>query len=128
MDAPEDGSMKRTKVVFEHDSDPDFSWLEQDHYNPRHSSYTPVYRTKEDMDAERNPIDGDYYRDPQNHVALCMLVYEMDEDNEDWVLVDSLGSIDFMADEDNWTTGTFYRLDAIPERCDYQRELAKEHF
>jgi hypothetical protein len=117
---------QRIKVVFEYDNDPDFSWLEQDHYNPNHPDYSPVWRTKEDMEAGRNPIDGEWYRNPENHVALSMLVFTMEENDEDWQLVDSLGGIDFLADSDEWQTGTLYSLDAIPEG--YLRELASEAF
>ena|SRR5215469_6764426 len=83
-------------VVFEYDPDPDFSWLEQDCFA--------------DID----------YRDPSNHVALETLAY--DEDGE---MVDSLGNSDFLRHEDNWGTGTFYRLSAIPEAWTHQREIAR---
>lgn len=114
----------RKKIVFDHDTDPDFSWLEQDHYNPRNPEYEPVYRTKEDMDAGKEPLDGDWYRNPDNHVALSMLVYEMGEADEDWQVVDSLGGIDFLNDSDDWATGTFYHINALPEG--YLRNLARE--
>jgi hypothetical protein len=114
----------RRKIVFEHDTDPDFSWLEQDHYNPRNPGYEPIYRTKEDMDAQRAPLDGDWYRDPENHVTLSMLVLEMKEEEEEWQVVDSLGGIDFLADSDDWATGTFYHVNALPKG--YLRDLAKD--
>ena len=114
----------RRKVVFEHDDDPDLSWLEQDHYNPHKPGYEPIYRTQADMKSGRNPIDGDWYRDPENHVTLSMLVYEMDESDEDWRLVDSLGGIDFLADSDDWQTGTFHHVSALPKG--YLRDLAKD--
>ena len=59
---------------------------------------------------------------PADHVQLTMLVYGNDDDE----LTDSLGCIDFLKAEDNWTTGTFGCVRAIPERCDYQRTLARE--
>lgn len=118
------GNAPRVKVIFEHDTDPDFSWLEQDMYNPQSPEYSPVYRTKEDMDAGKSPMDGDWYRNPENHVSLSMLVYKMDEGDEDWQLVDSLGNIDFLADSDDWATGTFYHISALPEG--YLRDLAKD--
>lgn len=116
----------RTKIVFEHDSDADFSWLEQDHYNPSHPSYEPTYPSKEVMDAGGKPHDPEYYRNPENHVALSMLVYRMTDEDEDWQLVDSLHGIDFLFACDDWTTGTFYSVDSIPERFSYQKELVAE--
>lgn len=107
-------------VVFEHDQEPDYSWLDQDHYKT-----DPVYRTKADMDAGREPLDPEWFTDPDNHVALEMLVYAH-PDTDDEEIVDSLGNIDFLADEGNWCTGTFYRVSDIPARCTYQRELARE--
>lgn len=116
--------MIRRKIVFDHDSDADFSWLKQDHYKPGHKDYSPLYRTKADMDAGRNPIDPDWYCNPENHVALGMLVYEMGDDDQDWECVDSLGSIDFLADSSEWTIGTFYNVGGLPEG--YLRDLARE--
>jgi hypothetical protein len=114
--------MARTRaIVFEHDTDPDFSWLEQDHYNPSHASYDPIYPTRAEMKARRNAYDGDWYRNPDNHVALAMVAY--DRHNE---VTDSLGSIDFLADGDDWTTGTFYYVSDIPRACRYLRSLARE--
>src|SRR5262245_58513831 len=103
-------------IVIEHDLDPDFSWLEQDCYNPRSPEYDPVYPTKEDCDAKVNAYDGDWYRDPENHVALSMVA--CDEDGE---IIDSLGGIDFLADSDDWKIGTVYRL-ATLDSCPYLRE------
>jgi len=118
--------MTRYKIVFDHDQEPDFSWLEQDHYNPNHPSYDPAYRSKAEMDAGCPPIDGNWYRDPENHVALAMVVYAFDDTADDWDVIDSLGGIDFLADSDDWTTGTFYRVEDIPARCAYLRELATD--
>ena len=112
----------RRKVVVEYDPDPDFSWLEQDCFDPSHPSYQPCYRTEADI--PHNPVDGEWYRNPENHVALWMCVYEMGPDDEDWRCVDSLGGIDFFADSNEWATGTFYRLSQLPEG--YLRELARD--
>lgn len=119
-------------VVFDEDQDPDFSWLEQSHYQPGSKDYSPVYRTRADMRAERNPIED--YANPETHIALQMVVYRGDPYGDvsrgvalprDFVL-DSLGGIDFLRDEDNWTTGTFCYVNDIPKRCRYQRTLARE--
>lgn len=110
----------RRKVVFEHDSDPDFSWLEQDCFKSE-----PTYRTRADMKAKRNPISAEWYANPDNHVALSMLVYELTPDAEDWTLVDSLGNIDFFADGNDWKTGTFYHLREL-NGCPYLKSLAKD--
>ena len=107
-------------VVIDHDNDADMSWLEPDHYNPRHPTYEPVYPTEADMKAGTNAIDGDWYRDPSNHVALEMIAYD-----EDGQVIDSLGGIDFLANGDKWKTGTFYTLAAL-DRAPYLQELAKE--
>lgn len=116
----------RYKAVFEHDSESDFSWLEQDIFNPSKPGYEPIYRSQEDMEAGREPIDGEWYRDPANHVALHMMVYRLAEDAEDWEPIDSLGNIDFLEDSDDWCTGTFYSPADLPERCGYQRELFEQ--
>jgi hypothetical protein len=115
----------RRKVVFDHDPEPDFSWLEQDHYKPGHKDYSPIYRTDEDMKAKRNAIPDDWYTDPDNHVALMMTVFELADDDDDWRVVDSLGSIDFLADSNDWQTGTFYTLAQL-STSPYLQELAKE--
>src|SRR5665213_3660422 len=107
-------------VVIDHDNDADMSWLEPDHYNPRHPTYEPVYPTEADMKAGTNAIDGDWYRDPSNHVALEMIAYD-----EDGQVIDSLGGIDFLANSDDWKTGTFYSLAAL-YGAPYLQELAKE--
>lgn len=107
-------------VVIDHDNDADQSWLEQDCYDPSKPGYCPIYRTKADADAGRAPIDGDWYRNPDNHIALDMVAYD-----EAGNVLDSLGGIDFLADSDDWQTGTFYRLDAL-QRAPYLQELAKE--
>lgn len=112
-------------IVFDHDPEPDFSWLEQDHLKPGHKDYSPCYRTGADMRAKRNPVDPDWYRDPENHVALCMLVYEQQTAGPDQV-VNSLGNIDFIEPWNDWTTGTFYFVNDIPKRCRYQRSLARD--
>ena len=112
----------RRKVVVEYDPDPDFSWLEQDCYDLSHPDYEPGYRCEADM--PHSPIDPEWYRNPENHVALWMGVYEMGPDDEDWRCVDSLGGIDFFADSNEWATGTFYRLSQLPEG--YLRELARD--
>lgn len=115
----------RRKIVFEHDPDPDFSWLEQDCYDPNHPSYAgPVYPTEADAKAGTNAYDPDWYRDPDNHVALAMTVLEMTEEDDDWRVVDSLGGIDFLTSSDDWATGTFYHVSQIPDG--YLRELARE--
>lgn len=116
--------MIKYKIVFTHDPDPDFSWLD-DHYDPSSKDYDPVYRSTEDMAAGK-PLDADWYRDPENHVALAMLVYAMADEDEDWRLIDSLGNIDFLADGNDWQTGTYYKVDDIPARCAYLRELASD--
>lgn len=107
-------------VVIDHDDSPDFSWLEQDHYKPGHKDFSPLYRTEEDMKAGRNPIDPSWYTDPSNHVALCMFAL-----NENGDILDSLGNIDFLADENDWQTGTFHHLSEL-RRSPYLAELAKE--
>lgn len=111
-------------VVFDFDSDADMSWLEQDRYNPAHPSYSPIYPTLADMHAKRNAIDGDWYRNPDNHVALDMVVRKETVEGDE--VVDSLGGIDFLESEDDWTTGTFRYVNDIPKRCRYQRQLARE--
>jgi hypothetical protein len=117
----------RYKVVFDYDQDADMSWLEQDMYDPKSPEYSgPSYRSKEDMDAGREPIDPEWLRDPDNHVALEMLVYRMSDSSDDWDVVDSLGGIDFFVDGDDWATGTWYRPEDIPSRCLYQRQLFEE--
>lgn len=108
----------RRKIIFEHDPDPDFSWLEQP------CQREPVWRTEADMKAGKPPLNPDWYCNPANHVALCMAVLEFPTDADDWQVVDSLGNIDFMADSDDWATGTFYRVSALPDG--YLRELARE--
>ena len=115
----------RRKVVFEHDPEPDFSWLEQDQYNPHKPKYDPIYRSVADMRAKRNPYDGDWYRDVDNHVALTMIVYELSDTSDDWEIVDSLCNIDFLRDGNDWQTGTFYRLSAL-KSSPYLQELAKD--
>jgi hypothetical protein len=111
-------------VTIDHDCDPDFSWLEQDMYDPSSPEFDPIYRSREDMDAGHDPIDPEWYRDPDNHVALCMIAHD-DEDNGK--VVDSLGSIDFLADGDDWCTGTFYSVKELERRgCAYLAELARE--
>lgn len=114
----------RRKIVFDTESDPDFSWLEQDHYKPGHKDFSPIYPTEADMRAGTNAYDPAWYTDPANHEMLCMLVYELRGD--DWELVDSLGNIDFLASEDDHDYGTFYRVSDIPATWTYQRELAKD--
>lgn len=117
----------RRKIVFIPDAEPDFSWLEQDQYNPNKPGYDPIYRTAADMRAKRDPIDPEWYRDPDNHVALAMLVYELTAHDDDWQLIDSLGNIDFLDDDsDDHGTGTFYSVQAIPKRWTYLRTLARE--
>ena len=117
----------RYRVTFYHDPDPDFSWLEQDFYKPGHKDYSPMYRTAADMRAKRNPIED--YTNPDNHVALCMLVEKLGPKDDDWQVLDSLGGIDFLADSDDWTIGTFYSLKALklsPKCRSYLRQLARE--
>lgn len=109
-------------IRFEHDDYPDFSWLEQDHYNPRHPSYDPVYHSRADMKAGRNPIDGDWYRNPANHVALSMVVF----DDSTGDIIDSLGGIDFLEESDDWGTGLFHYVSDIPKQWRYLRSLARD--
>ena len=104
-------------VVIRHDCDPDMSWLEQDCYNPASKEYRPLYHDSDMKQA----IDGDWYRDPDNHVALTM-VAAYDEDGN---VVDSLGGIDFLADSADWKTGHFGSLAALKD-TPYLQELAKE--
>ena|SRR5215467_6109855 len=86
-------------VVIDYDPDPDLSWLA--------------------MDRE----GSEEYRDAANHVTLEMLGYaELGAP----VSEASLGNIDFLYADDNWCTGTFYRVCGIPARCDYLREVARE--
>lgn len=116
----------KRKIVFEYDQDPDFSWLEQDQYDPSKPGYDPIYPTGKDMKAKRNAYDGNWYRNPDNHIALEMIVYEQTPDDQDWRIVDTLGGIDFLVTGNDWTTGTFYRLKEL-NGCPYLRTLAKEH-
>ena len=117
----------RYKIVIEYDPEPDFSWLEQDQYNPASLEYDPFYPSKADMDAKRNAYNGDWDRNPDNHVALCLLVFVIGPDDDDWQIIDSLGNIDFLVSSDrDWTTGTFYCVDDIPNECVYLRELASD--
>lgn len=113
------------RLIIEHDTDPDFSWLEQDHYKPGHAGYSPIYRTSADMKHGRNPIPAEWYTNPDNHVSLRMVLQEMGPSDDDWRTVDSLGGIDFLADSDEWLTGTFYYLQSLPRRS-YLRQLARD--
>jgi hypothetical protein len=115
----------RRKVVIDYETEPDFSWLEQDHYKPGHPEYSPIYRTADDMKHKRNAIDPSWYTDPDNHVALMMITFELADDDDDWRIVDSLRNIDFLADGDDWQTGTFYTLAQL-KSSPYLQELAKE--
>ena len=91
------GERTRKKIEFNYDPEPDFSWLEQDYFK-----------------GEK----------PQDHIALCMCVYEMGENDEDWQLVDSLCGIDFLQAKNDWQTGTFYHVSDLPKG--YLRQLARE--
>lgn len=117
-----ESAVVRRKVVFEVEREPDFSWLEQ--WN------TPdTYRGNEVIRDGRKLSFADYMRtvgNPDYHEMLCMVVYELAEDADDWEVVDSLGNIDFIADGDDYGTGTFYRVSAIPAAWAYLRELATE--
>jgi hypothetical protein len=109
---------RKLKVVFEHDENPDFSWLDK-----HATADNPVYRTEADMKAGR-PIDPAWYNNPENHVALSMVVYKLDDRDEDWQVLDSLGNIDFLADSDDWATGEFYYVSDLPNG--YLQDLARE--
>jgi hypothetical protein len=108
------------KIVFDHDPEPDFSWLEQ--WN------TPATYKGNEVIVNRKPLPFDEYMrtygNPEYHVMLCMLVYELGPDADDWEIVDSLCGIDMLAHADDWATGTFYDLKHIPKG--YLRTLAKE--
>lgn len=106
-------------VTIDHDPCPDYSWLKQSIYDPMSPDYEPTYESREAFDADR-PLDPYYYRDPNNHVTLLMWAYD-----EDDILVDSCGGIDFLECNDDWTTGTFGSLKEL-DRYPYLRELAAE--
>ena len=113
------------RIVIDHDSDPDFSWLEQDIYDPQSPKYAgPVYPTVRDMRRKTNAYDPDWYRDPANHVALQAVAIWTDDDGKDEV-IDSLGNIDFLESSDDWRTGTFYTLRQL-KGCRYLQEIARE--
>jgi len=117
----------RFRVVIEHDPDPDFSWLEQDIYDPSHPSYEPGYRTDADMRAKRNPIDPEWYRNPENHVALWMKLERECACCGAWHVLDSLGNIDVFADDDDWMTGSFVAPKFIG-LTGYLRECARDMY
>ena len=100
-------------VVIGHDPDPDFSWLEQDCYDPRSPAYERLFRGPAGA-----LIDPDWYRDPANHVALEVIAYDADGE-----VIDALGGIDFLADDDAWRTGEFHRLSQIGDS--YLRDIAR---
>src|SRR5882672_9784268 len=93
------------KVIFDLEPDPDMSWLDQ--WN------TPATYKGNEVYVNGQPVPWTDYRrywgDPDRHRMLIMLTYELKDDDDDWQLVDSLGNIDFM-DDDNSEIGTFYRL------------------
>lgn len=102
------------RIVIEHDADPDFSWLEQDIYDPAHPDFGgAVYPTEADMHAKKNAYDPDWYRDPANHVAYCILIQELCDKGE-WHTVDSLGNVDMLADSPD-LTGTYSSPDQIAD-------------
>jgi hypothetical protein len=101
-----DATYTAFRIIVEHDPDPDFSWLEQDMYDPSKPEYGPIYRTKADQRAGR-AMDGEWYRNPENHVALEMTLHGECACCGAWTVLDSLGNIDFFADSDEWATGTF---------------------
>ncbi len=114
----------RFRVVIDHDPEPDFSWLEQDMYDPTSAEYEPGYRTEADRKAGR-AIDPQWYRDPENHVALWMKLEGECASCGHWSILDSLGNIDLFADGDDWRTGTF----VAPEFTGlggYLRECARD--
>lgn len=106
-------------IVIDHDQDADMSWLDQDCYDPSHSSFEGTYRTAPDGKIG-TAYDPEWYRDHANHVALEMVAYD-DEGN----VLDCLGGIDFLADGADWKTGTFYTLRALAT-APYLQELARE--
>lgn len=113
------------RVTFDHDTDPDFSWLEQDHYKPGHPDYSPIYRTAADMRAKRNAMPAEWYTDPANHITLSMLVEEECPACGEWKVVYSLGGIDFLADSDDWRTGQFTNVAQL-KGCRYLQSLARD--
>lgn len=132
--------MKR--VTFMLDPDPDWSWLEQDHYRPGHPEFSPIFASVRDMrrwqrakatNPDVNPrdfgaIDPDDYTDPRNHVAILMIVESYNPQTDDWSPVDSLGGIDFfpMLDRRDHGTGTFDYVSDMPKGWRYLRQLARE--
>lgn len=113
----------KRRVRFEYDPDPDFSWLAQDQYDPRSANYEPVYPSLEDMRAGKNAYDGDWYRNPQNHVALEAICEEQCPHCGTWIVTDSLAGIGFLITS-AYQTGVFERSDELTES--YQRQIAKE--
>lgn len=133
----------RRKVVIEHDPDPDFSWLDQwdtpekyakdgiviacpDHpYAQVRGRKRPICRQ---CRRHARPMSWSTYRetigDPERHVSLMMLTYELGPADEDWRLVDSLGNIDFFEQSADWQTGTFYALNQLP--AGDLRDLARD--
>jgi hypothetical protein len=74
------------RVVIDHDPDPDFSYLEQDCFIDERTGKHP---------------------DPDDYVALWMRLVGECECCGASVTLDSLGNIDFLADSDEWRTGSF---------------------
>ena len=70
-----------------------------------------------DSDPDLSWVDED---DTRPRATLEMIAY-----TENGTVADSLCNIDFYEDGDDWVTGTFYRIRAIPERCEYLREIAR---
>lgn len=119
------------RVTFAHDPEPDFSWLAQDIYDPASRAYRgPVYPSRRDMGRQQHAYDPQWYRNPEHHVALTMLIERETEKTDaggtEWEVIDALGNIDFLADSSDWGTGTFYQYRHIPAQWKYLRSLVRD--
>ena len=98
------------------DTDPDLSWLDDNHADP-------IYPTHKDAKAKTNAYDPRWYQNPENHVTLAMICERKCAQCGSWKHIDSLYGIDFLITKFP-RTGTYTTIKEIPDP--YLRSIARD--
>lgn len=118
--------MNQYRVTFDYDPDPDFSYLEQWDTAEKYEG-NEIHENGRPLSFDEYMASG--FGDPEQHVAIVADVEMQCECCNSWVHKASLGNIDFLLTDNDWTTGTFTQAEIEAGAVKgYLADVAKELF